>query len=554
MKKSIILIAAIIVLMVAVTATTAEEPWRQGYIEGYLVGVEEAYDGHLMHVESYAGRVHTISLGPDASVTIDNRPVRFEDLKPGMEVYGEVESFQAISLEGYSTGNLGYIPPGSKVRSGVVRAIDRDQLEIQLPTGVTKTYYTSPITIALRQGQRTSLDSLYVGDRVKLYFDEYDSKIVSRMNIEGESILVQDIYRGTLNVANGFSQGMVLEDVEVLRDGKWTYKQGTVSLPYSVDNPVYLGGQQVDFRNLRYYRGSTAYMAVNNFFGRERIEKMVLQGQYESTYSSKIEEINWYAEEFELANNMNFNFHDGTIIVKSGRLVDKYSLNPKSDAFIVSDGRGSQRSAALIQIYNEDINNSNIGNHYVYAGKLDMIVEDTVRMKDFYILNQNSWESFSETKELFFDNDTVIYDLENDRELTHEEFISGDYAVDKDSRYARDRNLRGWYAYAYTEGDRIATIQVQKSMDSLLRQRITNGTITSVVEDELVGWRIELRDARDWSERLEQWMAKSVPIKVNVDSTMIIKDGTRISPQELSDRDRIYLVRDDFIGKVLIVK
>ena len=111
---------------------------------------------------------------------------------------------------------------------------------------------------------------------------------------------------------------------------------------------------------------------------------MVIKNQYETTFNDKIEEINWYAEAFELKNKQNVSFNQGTIFIKNHRLVDAYSVNPGSDTFVVADGRGRQLSADVVYIYDEDINNSNIGQYQLYAGQLDMVIQNRVILTNFF--------------------------------------------------------------------------------------------------------------------------------------------------------------------------
>ncbi|MDF2545609.1 MAG: hypothetical protein K0R93_507 [Anaerosolibacter sp.] len=549
--KKIIWTLCILLLVSSITSYgDMNGPYRDGFIEGYIKTIVE----NQIQIEEYDGTIHLLPLAPKAVLTIDGILVTLKDFKPGMEVYGELQGRRLSTLESFSTENPGYILPGTKVRTGIVRGIDRDQIQIQTPFGSNETYFTSPATVALKRGVNISLSSLYEGDRVRLYFDEMDTRFISRMEIEGDSILVKDLLRGKLTVSSQLENQIVLEDVEKIQNGKWELVQSTMSIPYTTDLPLYVGGQKISYQNLKYYKGKTVYMAVKDFFGKSRAEKMIVKGQYQSDFSDKIEDVNWYTQALELGNHKNLTFHEGTIIVKNGRLVDMYSINAQADAYVVADGRGSQLTADVIYLYNEDINNSNIGQYGVYAGRLDVILQNNVTLKNFFILNQNDWESFSGEKELYYDNDTFVYDLESQQAVSPKEFYAKDYAVDETTDYAKDKGLKDWYGYVYTDGDRICGIVVQKSMDSLLRQRTTNGVVERVEEDTLLGWTVHVRDGKDWSSRRKEWMAKNSTFKVNLEKAMIIKNDSIIQPYELKPGDRLYMVRDDLEGKVILVK
>ncbi|MDD4569604.1 MAG: hypothetical protein PHE70_05710 [Tepidanaerobacteraceae bacterium] len=521
-------------------------------LEGYIKEIN--LTDQWVSVEEYSGRVRRWSLSHNAVIMIDDTPAEPKDFKPGMEIYAHYIRNNITYMESWSTENLGYISPGTKVRSGTVKKIDRDQLIIRYPTGKEETYFTSPATLAVKNGVSVPLSTLYEGDSVRLYFDEKDSPIISRVKIQGDSVKIKGLYKGQLDVTKIADGVLGMKNVEVFQDGAWREFKSVLRMDLSRDLSIFFNGQAQPSGNIKYFRGRTVYLAVKDFFGRDQVEKMVIKNQYETTFSDKIEEINWYGEAFELKNKQNIGFNEGTIFIKNHRLVDAYSVNPGSDAFVVTDGRGKQMSADVVYIYDEDINNSNIGQYYLYSGQLDMVVQNRVTLTDFFLLNRNEWESFDDDKELYYDNDTYIFDLEEMNRITPEQFYTEHYAVDEDSSYARHDKLKSWHVYAYTDGDRIVAIALKKDMDSLLRQRITLGTVDKLEEDPYVGMTVSLRDAQDWSRRNDKWMPKTVPVRMRVEKALLIKDDKVISWDELKPGDNIYSVRDDFEGKFLMVK
>lgn len=547
-----ILLLAVLIVIILPSVKQAAGAGAYQPLEGYIkdLNINELW----IEVEEYTGNVKRWNITPNAALLIDDTPAELKDFKAGMEIYAEYGRNVLTRIESWSTENPGYIPAGGKVRSGIIKNIDRDQLVLQLTTGKEEIYFTSPATIALKNGANVPLSTLYAGDMVRLYFDEKESTVISRMSIQGDSVKIKGLYKGQLDVQNLLGNTLVLKDVEVFQNEAWQELKNIIRIDYSRDLPVFYGGQPLPHNNMKYFQGKTAYLAVKDFFSGDLTAKMVIKSQYETTFSDKIEEVNWYAQAFELKNKRNIDFGESTIFIKNQRLVDGYSVTPGSDAFVVADGRGAKALASVVYIYNEDINNSNIGQYYLYAGKLDKVVDNQVTLKDFFVLNRNDWESFDDDKELYYDNDTYIFDMEQMKQITPEEFFAEHYAVDEDSSYARRQGLKSWYSYAYTDGDRIVAIALKKSMDSLLRQRITIGTVDRVEEDSLVGRTVVLRDARDWSSRNEKWMAKTLPVRMRVEKALLIKDDRLISWDELRPGNNIYSVRDDFEGKFLLVK
>ena len=234
-------------------------------------------------------------------------------------------------------------------------------------------------------------------------------------------------------------------------------------------------------------------------------------------------------------------------------MVDLYNLNSQSDGLIIADGRGKNLNASIIYIYNEDINNSNIGQDYIYTGRLNTILPDKVYLKDFFLLDKNKWESFPEEKELFYDEDTFIYDMENEREVSTKEFFSSNYSQDENNR--NKQGLRDWYGYLYTDGDRISSVFIKKSIDSLLPQKTTVGKVeVEPILDRNMGWTIKVKDLKTWSSAHKEWMAQNASMDIYLKEAMIMKDGIRVEVGDIKTGDNLYLIRDDNMAKVVIIK
>lgn len=563
MRKSIIALLLVSILIGASIFGTskvdaaANSPYINGYSEGFFI----KYSGNRILFEEYDGTVHNIAFDGKTQLMIDERQVTIKDFKKGMEIYVKLEGRKIVYMDSFSTDSPAYIAPGSKQKSGTIKMIDRNQITIKTAIGTEETYFTSPSTVAIKNGENMSLNSLYVGDRVKLHFDNIDTTTVSKIVIEGDSILIKDLYKGVLAVTNRMSPVVTFNNVEVFRNGSWK-KIDSLRLPYNSDLPLYLGGQKIDYKNIENYRGKSVYIALKNNFGSDNAEKMVIKNQYEMTFSEKIQSVNWYTSQIKLSNTRNIGFHDGTMVIKNGRLVDNYSITPNSSALVVADGRGGESIADVIYIYDEDINNSNIGMDRIYAGRVESIGEYTLDLRDFFVLDKNKWESFGYAKEkdlkkLYYDNETFIYDVETKKSMTSSELLSGKYHVDEDNMNRDDErdNIRDYNAYIYTDGDRISSIYLVKQMDSLLKQTVTTATIASdPTEDPNMGMTIELRDIKDWSERLEKWNLKYGNMNLRTKDALIMKNGKSIKSSDLKIGDRLYIVRDDLVGKVIVVK
>ncbi len=555
LRKSVYLAVILVLLCTQGLGAAEPSPFLQGYTEGYLTSISAGDGGEMTAViESYSGTRFDFSVHPDAVFMIDNRTVKPSEIRPGMEVYGELQGRQLISLEAYSTAQMGYINPGSKVRKGIVSRIDRDNLEIRSADGRKIAYQLTPGTIILRNGRATTADTIYTGDNVKLFFDEVNSNLISRLKIQGESILIKDLYRAQLASLDEYSNRMTLKNAERFYNGTWQEVQSSYTVSYNRDLTLYYRGQVIPQRSWNYYRGKTVYLISKNLLGRDTIDRIIVKNQYESGFADKITAVNWFTDSFELASKRNITLDPGTIVIKHDRIQDSYTISPHDDAYIVADGSSLSHTADIVYIYNEDINHSSLGQHYLYYGRLDQILDDRIWLQDFEILNQHEWESYDDEKELYYDLDSSLFDMDNGKVLTAAELYAGNYSVDEDEERAEDNDLEDWYAYVYADGDRIAALAVHQEQDSLMGQRITVGSIRLLSEDSLVGWTALLGDSRDWSSRKDEWMPKTADLRINLETAMIIRDGKIISPDELHTGERLYLLRDDFSARVAIVK
>ena len=301
------------------------------------------------------------------------------------------------------------------------------------------------------------------------------------MDIEGDSILLSGVYRGKINNVNDMEEKLTLENVEVFNDGVWQKINDMQTISFK-DAPSYIGGAPITNKKLKYYTGKTVYLAMKDFFGNDKIERLVVKNDSETTYTDKIEDINWFADSFELTGKQNIAFNDATIIIKSGRLVDKYSINSQSDVFVLGDSNAGGIKANLIYVFDENLNNSNIGQDYIYSGKIDSIDKYSLVLNGYYLLDKNEWVSFNKKKDPAFgySDDSFIYDLDNNKQLKMQDVM------------ALDATKTNYYTYIYSDGNAIKGMYIKRNMDSLLSQRTTTGVINTITTNPATGLTLSI--------------------------------------------------------------
>jgi len=535
-------------LAVAATSTTTGSSFG-GYIKALNTTTDslKVTVATKLSLEKYDGNVAELSFAKPVSLSIDGIPVKITEFLPGMEVWGELSNNQIKSMQGLSASNPGYISPQTLVRRGMITKIESERITIKQPDGKTVSYSVTPATVFMRESKNIDLADVYAGDQAKLYFDDIDATSLSRVELEGASVVVQNLLRGQLNQVDEVGKNIGFKEVKVWKNGAWETYQPTLTLPYNVNSPVYTSGQLIPAKNLKQYRGKTVYMAISNKLGRDRVEKMVINSKYETTYKEKIEHINWYGEALELANKRNLTFNQGTIIINNNRLMDAEALDTGMDTVLVADSKGM---ANVINVLDSAVNNNSNGQHNIYLGRLDKIAEQELTIVLSATLENNRMQKSSGEETLLVCDDTVFFDADNNKTLNLSDFKKGNYAVDGGTAYAQANNLKDWYGYIYTDGDMVISAAIKAQLDTYSLLRVSTATVAKISD----GTYLELSDVKDWSSKNEEWMLRSNNLNLVINQAAIVRNGKVINDEDLRVGERLYLVRDDVYGKMLIVK
>ena len=236
-RLSVVALTIFILFMTAVPSFAREAGSFPGQtLEGYIKNISDTG----VEIEEYSGFRRNYNFTTDTVLRIDGIPAEVRDFKPGMEVYAKRTATRITYMESFSTENPGFISPGEKVRSGVVKKIDRDQLIVGLLTGKDESYYLTPATIIIKNGEITPATTLYEGDNVRLYFDDKDTTIISRLHIQSDSVNIKDLYRGTLDTSNTLANTLVLKNVEVFRNGLWREYKDIFRIEHNQKLPLFM--------------------------------------------------------------------------------------------------------------------------------------------------------------------------------------------------------------------------------------------------------------------------------------------------------------------------
>lgn len=535
-RAGALLLAAAFAAAPAPDGASAQELFPRGSTEGYLIEIS----GTSIIVEDYDGDLHTLTADEETELSMDMETVySLDEFKSGMEVYVEYSRGKVEYMDGYSTSAFAHIDPQTKARTGAVVSTGGGRLSLRDTMGNVTEYSYTPATVSTRSGVSIRPETIIQGDRVKLFFDSYDSTEASRIQVQGRSVLLKGIYRGVIGTADRYDDKIGFQRLETLRNGKWE-SAGSASIKLSADGRAYLGGMELSRDNIAYYKGRTAYMAVGSFFGADSIEKLVIKDSFERLYSERVDELSPFSSQMELSNKRNVTLTPASIVVRGGRLVDTSSVQEGQSALVVSDASPSGEAASVVMITGEAADPAAAEGSFLYSARLEEILPYQLKTKRLYALENHQWESMS-SEEFTFDEDTYIYDAEKGEKLDATRFASGEYDGTRD-------------AYIYAQGDRASLVLLIKDDDSTRAERVTSATAQGAYYDANIGWLLTASDASDYSVRKEAWIAKAADLTLVLDGALIVKDGGVIRTQDVKAGDSLYVVRDENVAKVIFVK
>jgi hypothetical protein len=523
-------------------------------VEGYIRAVDQ--ENGSITITDYNGGVHTYRYSDNTGITINERPAGLNDLKFGLEVNLSVRGDMVAAIESsYLSGQPGYIPPGGRVRTGRVIETGDGRLALALDGGGTEEFLLSSGTIVTKGGASVPVSSIRIGDRASVYIDSVQSSYASRVNVEGSQQLIRDVYRGTLEAVYPSGGTLVLKDTSAFVNGDWEERERRITLELEPGAQIYYGGSALNAAEVQSgYVNTTAYVAVSENFGNKRAVKVVLKRGNEQLFDGRIDDISWGTGEVELRDRNNIILSNSSIILSGGRMVDITALDSGNMVTVVADRYGGTNNAAVVMLEDAAVTGDTI-----YVGRLNEIRTREFDLNYYSQLEENEWDRISSRNRdvtLGYDRDTYIVEYSDDitRRIGAEDFFQGDYADEYTSKSRND-----YYAFVIADGDRARAIRITKGSitkggstienSDLEELRITTGEIHNV---DTVFKIITINKASNWSSFYEEWERADSENYVNYSGTLIFRDGRPIEAQDLIKGERVYIIRDDARGIIIL--
>jgi len=512
-----------------------------------------------------------------ADITTNGEYSRLSDLRYGQNIVLTLNNGLVTGAAAETFSSPGYIAPESKMRMGTLLSINGVNGVMKGDDGLQTVLLLTETTVIRKNSQQVGRSALQPGDRIKAYFNEVDSQTPSRIDIEGKEQLIKGVYKGKLQQVNGAKNELVLREPQMLKNNQWVATGNyTQSVEMEPGASIYHAGSTVALSRLKpTHINADVYVAIKDGYGRDLGVKGLIKTGSERIHSDRIGTLSQGIQRMELDNRINYNFNDGTIVVRENRLVGLGALAEKDTALVVSGYSGGAHTAGIISL----VPGASSSLQNIYIGTLEQIFSGQFILKNYFERNGNGFRSLNTQNELTigYGNDTQIIDVTGDavKVLTPSQLFNGGYSKEEN----KDSNSKGlpyehWYAVIVTDENQEAhSIMLRKkailenqdiddtyssyneqrtAMEKVINQvTFTRGTVVSL---DTVWNRVRLENSADYGTFNNQWITNPTDTYVAAADTIILKNNRPIAFTDLEAGDRITAVRVKAAALVLIVE
>ena len=541
---------------------------KVGDFETQLVnGTVRSIDENSIEVFDYNNRINTYPLSKYNGIVVNNRPGTINDLNYGQNVSLEINNGYVTSIRSETFINPGYIPEFGKAKQGEVYRKYNSGIYFLLDNGARELYTVTDNTQILKEGRNIDLVALKEGDKVTLYFNDIYTNELSKIEVDGKERLVSQVYKGTLESFNEGSMNMVLSMPSYLKNTYWepvdAYNKN-IALGDGVS--LYDGAKPIQMKNfIRDYKGETVYVVVEAAYGNERGIQVTVKNGGEFIDSDRIDTIDMALSRMELDNNQNFNYNDGTIVLKDGRLIDHRLLKDNDTVLVVSDYYRGSTTANIVKVttmYDNIFNN-------IYFGTLEDINTNNITLKNFTTLNGNELNEIdpSESRRYYYFTESVIKDLTDPDDvvtLSRNDLFHGGYSrSENESEDGDGVPYERYYATMVTNGNlgvigmnlrHMGLMQNQDIDDTADDYEEANEMLFETLEDKVLTRgiiserldlynRLKVTDTHDYMGYRGGWVPNDSDTYFEYTDALIVKNDKVLEPEDIKIGDYVYFMR-----------
>ena len=479
------------------------------------------------------GKNVTYPIDKYSKLSVDNVSTKIDAFKLGMMLEADVEKNRVKALRGFSATKPGGAVTQGKTIDGLISKIDRygQSIAVKLPNGKTNTYTLSSKSLIYKGKSKVNLGSLYEGDRVK--FSVTGSTTINRLDIQEDGVKITNLYKGTIQQIEPTTSKIVVKGEKMYRNWGWL-NTNTInsSYTYEAKTPIYYGDQKINHDKLRKYSGHEVYYVTVQKLGNEVIEKMVIKKANERTYYGVLPFTGDHS--VHVPNIGYVSYHDGSILIRNGRLITPDSLQGLGTGFVVTDGARYSESAMVVDYTNDGFQSPNLAAHSLYYGQISSADPYTVKLKGAKQLSYNTWQTVTDLS-LSYSNDTTVVRTYNNAPMQAKDL----------------KHYMNQWGYFYVVDGQVVAVQLTGwSIPSA--SRVSVGVIDSAYRNFYTNY-IDVRNVSEWMNSGWNNATATMLTYMNVKEALIIKGGKVITVDDIQAGDRVYLLHEYGTARFLLI-
>ena len=492
-------------------------------------------------LKNSAGKTATFNLANTSKYYINSTLTTIDGFKAGMSVTIKVNLGKITEMRGSTNVEGGSIVENSKQVTGVVTQIDPNglQLRVKIDGSSTKNYSVTNNTEVFKGNSSVDLSTLYVGDRVRLKFATANTSRIAEITIMSTANMVAELYKADLNTVNTNKNTLNVKNAHPLLNWRFgTVKTKTqATFNFTNSTSIYVGNKKISKSQLKKYNNSELYFVTKTQFSKEVIDKIIVLAKNERTFYQPITSVNLGVNTLQLKNSLKLNYHNGSILIRNGRLVEPEGLialdlaqNPISTtAFVLTDGAIKSDYAHIVNITNDGYLAPNLSKYKLYFGRINVADLDAyeVELSDLQRFDNHFWNTDNSIASFAYSNSTIASELDGTKQFK----VIPELDLDLYDNYTNSPNP--YYGYFFVNDGHIEGIHFVPN-EKLATLTLT-GRVSSINFNTK---KISVVNSSQWNKD-GHWSYRFGSLSLDLSKAMVIKDGEVIDISDIKKADHV---------------
>lgn len=492
-------------------------------------------------LKNSAGKTATFNLANTSKYYINSTLTTIDGFKAGMSVTIKVNLGKITEMRGSTNVEGGSIVENSKQVTGVVTQIDPNglQLRVKIDGSSTKNYSVTNNTEVFKGNSSVDLSTLYVGDRVRLKFATANTSRIAEITIMSTANMVAELYKADLNTVNTNKNTLNVKNAHPLLNWRFgTVKTKTqATFNFTNSTSIYVGNKKISKSQLKKYNNSELYFVTKTQFSKEVIDKIIVLAKNERTFYQPITSVNLGVNTLQLKNSLKLNYHNGSILIRNGRLVEPEGLialdlaqNPISTtAFVLTDGANKSDYAHIVNITNDGYLAPNLSKYKLYFGRINVADLDAyeVELSDLQRFDNHFWNTDNSIASFAYSNSTIASELDGTKQFK----VIPELDLDLYDNYTNSPNP--YYGYFFVNDGHIEGIHFVPN-EKLATLTLT-GRVSSINFNTK---KISVVNSSQWNKD-GHWSYRFGSLSLDLSKAMVIKDGEVIDISDIKKTDHV---------------